>query len=224
MTDVLGQGVYSLTEASNLIGVSRSKLAAWFRCWPKGSGPILKSDYAEANLHNAISFLDLIDASVYCKLRHRVTSHCIRRVIHELGRIWETHHPFGRQEFYTNDDGSRIFIEIAKEEGESSDFIEVLEQQHAMPKILIPFLNKVEYDSTTMLVSMAQLTDDVVIDPKRRYGKPIVSESAMSTKILYDSFMSNNEDADGVADWYGVALQDVRAAIDFETGFPGIAA
>ncbi|MEM9790916.1 MAG: DUF433 domain-containing protein [Planctomycetota bacterium] len=224
-TRQLGNGVYSLPEAAKLIGVKRRKLAAWFEGWPGGREAIFSPEY-ESSLSGepTISFLDLVDASVAAMLREHVSTHTIRKLRGALVDLWKTHHPFGRQEFYTDDTGTRVFIEIAQEEDEESQFIEILKRQHAMPSVLKPSLKHLEYSHETGFAERLQLIDGVVIDPRRRYGKPIVVDSGVPTAVLFEAFKSSRENVDLVAAWYGVESEEVRAAVSFETGFSGIAA
>jgi uncharacterized protein (DUF433 family) len=58
--------------------------------------------------------------------------------------------------------------------------------------------------------------EGIVIDPARALGKPIVRASAMPTAVLAAAWGANGEDAERVADWYGVSPADVEAAVRFE--------
>jgi uncharacterized protein (DUF433 family) len=224
MQSPLGYGVYSFGDASRLLGIPGRKISAWFRGWHGGRGPVFDGDYASLTRGPLISFLDLIDVSVAASLRKNGASlHTIRRLKNELAKLWSTAHPFSRQELYADDTGHRIFLKAVSDAGETT-FLEILQRQHAMEEVLVPFLKRVEYDPATQLARRLPLMAGVVIDPRRRYGKPIVEASGMSTSVLYRSYQANACDIDAVADWYGVRNGDVEIAVRFETEFSGIAA
>ena len=60
------------------------------------------------------------------------------------------------------------------------------------------------------------VTNDVVIDPELCLGKPTVREIGMATAVLAAAFTANEEDAEIVADWYGISPSHVLAAVDFK--------
>lgn len=222
-TPILGHGIYGISEAAHLLGISHQKAGAWFRGWSCKTGPILESDYAYSNTIRAISFLDLVDASVVMVLRdkHNVSPAKIRRMRQKLTNMWKTSHPFSRKELtdiWIDDDGKTVFVT-----DDQGQMIDILKGQFAMPPILLPFLHKVEYNLDSGYAHMIRLTDRVMLDPTRRYGKPIVDGTGMPTAILYRDYLAN-KDADAVADWYSVDPDDVLEAVKFETTFSGIAA
>ena len=223
--DPLNHGIYSFSEAARLVGVSRSKLAAWFRGWPSGRPSVFEPDFQVAGQReNRISFLDLVDASVAAKLREHVSLTTVRRLDEALSRLWNTPHPLSCRGFYVDERGRRTFVEVAEAEGEEPDFIEVLKRQHAMAPILKPVLSRIGFNPLTDVAETVSLTGDVLLDPRRRYGKPITRESGFPTEILYEASRVDGQDTASVADWYGVEVAEVEAAVDFETRFAGIAA
>lgn len=218
--NVLGQGIYSHQEAARLIGVPSRRLRGWFFGRTKGAGKLLVSDYQGSQ----VSFLDLIDAAVVAALREKVSVQALRRVYRRLSEMWQTAHPFSRQEFYTDKSGRRVFVTIVRDQDQDSEFIEVIERQHAMPEVLMPILTKIHYDPDTMFAQKLPLTEGVSIDPRRRYGKPIVESCGLATEIINETFLSNGRDIDRVADWLGINPSEVVHAVQFEEAFSGIAA
>jgi len=54
----------------------------------------------------------------------------------------------------------------------------------------------------------------IVVDPKHAFGAPSVASAAVTTATLFASFRANKS-AEMVADWFGVTLDEVRAAVRF---------
>ena len=81
----------------------------------------------------------------------------------------------------------------------------------------MPFLKKIDYDRNTQQAVRWHIADRIVIDPKIRFGKPVVEGTGIATSILRDSFFANDEDAAFVARWFGIEAEQVMAAVDFES-------
>jgi uncharacterized protein (DUF433 family) len=56
----------------------------------------------------------------------------------------------------------------------------------------------------------------VVIDPRRSFGAPIVKTAGIPTKIL-NSAVNAEKSMEFVAKWYGVELNEVKDAVQFES-------
>lgn len=223
---ILGNGIYNYSEVAHILGLTAQRVSAWFTGWPSGTGPVLKRDYdgvlAEGNV---LSFLDLIDTLVMSKLRDQsVSLQTIRKVYAGFAKHFKTEHPFSRQELLTDDQGKHIFLSAANDMGDEV-LIDIIRRQHAFPQILKPYLNRIDYDPRTHFARVLHLNDSgVILDPRRRYGKPIIDSCGMPTAILADSYDANGEDVDAVAEWYNVDPSDVETAVEFERSYSGIAA
>lgn len=224
METIIGNGIYTMSEAARLLGTSSRRVSAWFTGWPRGADALLHSDYEKICDKQVISFLNLVDAAVAVTLRekHSVSQNMIRRLRRILSEKWDTEHPFSREEFYTDARGQQVFCGLASDDGEVH-LLDILKNQYAMSEILLPFLKRVEYNKETNLAQVFPLMGNVVLDPRRKYGKPTVRGTGMATSILYNCFTAT-ESEDIVAAWYGVTPEDVRDAVTFETEFSGIAA
>ncbi len=220
-TKILGNGIYGFAEAGRLTHVNPRTVRAWFRGRTKhgariGRGPVFKSQYDE---DSAISFLDLIEVLVAGNLRTAgVPLASIRRSFAAISKHLADSHPFSREEIVT--DGQHIFLHTA---GDDSDdqLVELFQRQHFFHKVMKPYLLRVQYDKNTKLAKSWQIMDGVVVDPARSFGKPLVESAGIAASILAASYFSNGENADAVADWYGVASEDVEVAARFSENYAG---
>ncbi len=219
-THILGNGVYSYAEASELTRVSYRRVHSWFKGRrDRLTAPLLTSAYSKGSV---LSFLDLIEVLVAGQLRaHKVSMNTLRRAYRSMAEYLQTDHPFSRQELLT--DGQNVFVQISERTGEK-ELIELVSNQHIIRDVLLPYLDRVDFDTESLLACRWNIADGVVIDPSRSYGKPIVESCAMPTSILAAAYEANNRDAGRVADWYGVTQADVERAVSFEKGETGIAA
>jgi hypothetical protein len=57
----------------------------------------------------------------------------------------------------------------------------------------------------------------VVLDPFRKFGKPIDCETGVSTSAIYEAVLAGSgQPAPLVARWLGIPLAAVDAAVEFE--------
>lgn len=224
VTTPLGNGVYTITEAAWLAGVSRRQALAWFKGWTPGKPGVLgTSDYADLERPDLVSFLDLVDVLVVGELRKLgIPMPAVRRAYRAISTKLNSQHPFGRQELLMDSKGT-LFIYAAEEAGDKS-LTELVSGQTAWPQILHKFLKKIHYDPQTRFARSIPLGKNVAIHSARRYGKPIVVSANMPTALLAMAYKANDKDADLVADWYNVEPSEVMDAVAFQERFSGIAA
>jgi uncharacterized protein (DUF433 family) len=221
----LGHGVYTFAEAGRLTGLSSQRVSSWFedrkvKGKMRGRGHVFQSDYDSTGV---ISFLDLIEVLVAGHMRDLgISLLAVRKAYASLRQYLSTEHPFSHQDLLT--DGRKLFIYLEKESQSRTELIEIVSQQHAIPQVLMPYLKRVEYDRASHLANQWNISDNIVVDPLRAWGKPIVRNSAMSTAVLAAAYCANGQDAERVADWYGVAPDDVKAAVCFEGQYFGACA
>lgn len=213
---ILGRGVYGLFEAATLTQLRPTRVREWFcgRSAKESRTRVFTSDYQSLSEEHAISFLDLIELFVAGQLReHGVSLQSLRKVRAQLKKDLRTKHPFCRREVLS--DGKRVFVLGLDLEGRR-EMIDVLNRQRVFAEILLPFLKKIDYDAVSKLARKWSIADGVVIDPQRCLGKPVIDEIGIKTAILNNAFKANGNNAELVADWYGVLPSHVMAAVNFE--------
>jgi uncharacterized protein (DUF433 family) len=213
--EVIGKGVYNISEASRLTRLRPQRVREWFRGRESASRiiePAFESDYPVCEGEYAISFLDLIELNIGGKLREaNVPLPHIRKVYDQLRREYGDH-PFCRRAIYVGD--QKIFTR-GLNAAESSSVIEAITNQCYFDNMILPFLQRIDYDQGTQQAIRWHIADGVVIDPKIRFGSPVVEGVGISTSILRDSYFANGEDAASVARWFGIEERHVMAAVDF---------
>jgi uncharacterized protein (DUF433 family) len=213
---ILGHGIYSLPEAARLTGLKPKRVREWFLGRPRDEArkPVFRSDYQSVGGDRAISFHDLIELFVAGQLRERgVSLQTLRKVHSQLENEWGTRHPFCRHEVLTKH--GQVFTRGLDDRGRE-EVVEVLTRQRAFPEILLPFLQRIDYDDATAMARRWCIANLVVIDPTICLGKPIVEGVGVATAILAAAYEANDQNAELVAEWYKVHPKHVIAAVDFE--------
>ena len=57
----------------------------------------------------------------------------------------------------------------------------------------------------------------VVLDPKRKFGQPIVDPSSIPTQLLAMTVQAEDKNYERVADWYFIPIKIVKSAYEYET-------
>jgi uncharacterized protein (DUF433 family) len=212
---ILGHGIYNLPEAGRLTGLKPQRVREWFGGREaKVRRPVFRSDYQSIGGDQAISFHDLIELFVAGQMRDwGVSLQLIRQVHVRLQNDLQTPHPFCRKEILTKN--GQVFTLGLDEQGQK-EMIEVLTQQRVFPDILLPFLNRIDYDRATAMARRWCIADLVVIDPAICLGKPIVDGIGIATAVLSASYEANDHNAELVADWFRVHTKHIIAAVEFE--------
>jgi uncharacterized protein (DUF433 family) len=214
--EVIGKGIYSLAEASRLTKLRIQRVREWFRGRESTTRifkPVFESDYPIYDEEYAISFLDLIELNIGGKLRNaNVPLPYVRKVYNQLRQDYGDH-PFCKRAIYVGD--KKIFTSGLNDD-ESNSMIESITKQSYFDKIILHFLRRIDYDQNTQQAIRWHIAKMVVIDPRIRFGNPVVEGTGIATAILRDSFFANDEDASFVANWFGVKEEHVMAAVEFE--------
>lgn len=208
---VLGNGVYGIPEVARYTKMPYNRVRAWFV--PRSDArkePIFHSDYER----HAVSFLNMIDVLVAGKLRELgVTTQAIRKVYSALEKELEIRHPFCFEELYT--DHRDIFIKAVDELGNEILF-DAMSSQQFFGVIMKDYLAKIRYHPETHMANRWAIADGVTITPSVCFGKPVVVETGTATRVLFDWYKGNNEDAALVAKLFGLETSDILNAVSFE--------
>lgn len=213
--NTLGGGFYTFSEAAQLTGLKAGRIREWFRGQQTHrTKPVFLGDYAPVDGDYAISFHDLLDVFVAGQLRdHGVSLQTVRRVYCKLQKDLNTCHPFCRKELLS--DGKIVFMRGLDGKGED-ELVEVLTRQRVFPQIILPFLQRIDYDRITELARRWHIADLVVVDPGISFGKPVVESAGITTRVLAAAYAANDRDESLVADWFNIPTSHVLAAVHFE--------
>jgi uncharacterized protein (DUF433 family) len=213
---ILGNGVYTFPEAAKLVGLRAARIREWFRGRESQDSrkPVFQSDYPSVDGQFAISFHDLVDVFVAGQLReYGVPLQTLRKIYAKMQDRFRVTHPFCRQELLT--DGKAVFA-LGLDTAGQEEIIDVLTRQKVFPRIILPFLKRIDYEGATKLAARWRIADMVVVDPQVCFGKPIVEAAGITTAILSAAYHANGRNAELVADWFNVHPSHVLAAARFE--------
>jgi uncharacterized protein (DUF433 family) len=231
--DVLGRGVYSGTEALQLINfrrqnetsresISRQTLVRWLRGYEHQdrSGALLRSeplwhpDYADDDVVE-VSFRDLIELRFVRAFRDaglglQTIRACFKRAVEEV----KDARPFSTQRFRT--DGKTIFLEITHDVQEG-ELIDLRRRQSVFHRLVAPSLRDLEFDAEVVArwFPLGITRKSIVVDPARAFGRPIISDGSVPVEIISEAVKLEGS-PEKVAKLYDVPLPAVREAVAFQ--------
>jgi len=219
MTTMVGEGIYSVGESSRLTGVSPSRIHRWF------SGYQFETKLGVRRMPPVVSFTDrMFDGQLQLSFSDLLEIRLIDRFLdldvgwHELRQVakiakdrFGCEHPFADYKFRTS--GRRLFADVNDHRGEKR-LVEFSSQQHVFERVIENQLIGVEYvDDSAVRWWPLGLRKNVVIDPRRAFGKPIGSTSGVPAAILAAHAARFGQAV--TSDWYEVDRAEVRDAAIF---------
>ena len=222
MNTLLGTGIYSVSETARLTHVSTWRIRRWLRGYEfkvssgrHSSPPVWEGQLAPIDHSVALGFLDLIEVRCVDALIQAGVSWPTLRTVHEHARKMVGHsHPFCTNRFAT--DGQTVFLRM-HDERKAEIVWEMKDIQRVFEQIIEPFLKNVEFsegDVPSRWWPMGR-GHQVVLDPRRSFGRPIVVEHGVPTAALAAA-VKTEQDSRIVAEWFAVSLREVQDAVDFE--------
>lgn len=218
--EVVGKGVYGVSYAARLIHVKTVTLKRWLEgySYTYDGREFTSQPRWEAQLGpGLLGFLDLIEARMIGEFRRRgVKWGTIAAASQEAKRRLEVSHPFATKRLKTN--GQRIFLEVGEGENDRA-LVELVSTNHIFESFVRPFLINLDYDAEEIASRWWPIGKgkEVIIDPARSFGKPIVDSGAVPTAVLA-SALETEGSAERVARWYEVSVDAVKYAAEFERG------
>jgi uncharacterized protein (DUF433 family) len=211
---ILGFGVYTPREAARLVGSNAQQILRWTR----GSGPneplwnaryqFLDDDITE------ISFIDLIEARVVSAMRRAgISLQSIRFAMQYAQCAFNLERPLASQSFKT--DGREILMEAVEQDGEFVSLSKNRPGQKVFAEIVSQSLNDLEYDDHYAARWRPKGFPDVVIDPKRFFGEPILDEYGLSTSMVARE-LKEFEDFAYLARIYEIPIAKLKLGVAFE--------
>ncbi len=198
----LDRGIYDLGEVSRLINISEHRIETWTTTKSKRKAVLT------GELDGFFSFWDLLSFRVIGELQSRGVSLVdIERGSAHLSKMLLTHRPFAHKKLATV--GSNFFAEITEWEdvGKSG--------QQAFQLIVKPLLVPLTFNDEGM-AQIWQPQEGVWLNPKIQAGAPCVEGTRVPTQTLAD-LISTGVDQSSVADDFRLSLDQLQAAIEFET-------
>lgn len=185
--------------------------------WTRGSGPhdpLWTAYYRNLDNSTELSFADLIELRVVKAFRRAsVSLQAVRFAINFAQELYGVQRPLVSLEFRT--DGSEILMKALEQDGDYVSLSKKRPGQKVFAKIVEQSLQDLEYDDGTAARWRPALHKQVVLDPQRQFGQPVIDHYGISTELLFRE-AREFESETYLARIYDIPRSAVKAALRYE--------
>lgn len=225
----IGTGIYTPAEAAVLLHERPATVRRWAYGYRRNRAtgriahpPLIHTELPEVEGQDALTFVELIEL-LYIRAFERagVSWHLIKEAAAVAARMFSTRHPFALRQVYVDPAG--VYGDVREEDGSESLVELVGHGQHAMPAMVKPYLEQIDFGADDVARRWWPTGRDggVVVDPLVAFGLPVVAEAGMRVHALtsaYDAELPafGREGAAGRVAWtYGIEPKHVHTALRF---------
>jgi uncharacterized protein (DUF433 family) len=223
---LIGTGLYPLTQAARLVGVGPQSVRRWlkgyswkYRDGRSSSGPLWRLQYADdedLGREQALGFDDLLELRMVAKfIEHGVPLIAIRATIEAAGELGD--YPLQKQRFVT--DGRKIFLDAVERATGERKLLDVRGRQFVFEDVIRPSLYEdIEYSEAGKARRWFPVHKRrvIVLDPAVQFGEPIIASAGVPTDTIAAAFAAEGKDRARVAKLYRITPAAVSAAVAFE--------
>jgi len=215
----LGEGIYLVKDVSKILRLEYSKVYRWIiEYW--GNSLDNDIDYTFGDIDNrAINFYSLIEFYTFFKLREKgISSTDIKRLHAELKQLLNTPYPFAiAQDYFVEERRTRKTKKKFVYYRYLDSLMKVGKKKQFSFRFIDEFLEKIEFDDNNLAIRFFPLTNskNVVVDPKRQFGQPIIAGTNIKTQTIYNLYRGG-ESKEDISILYNLPIEKVEDAINFQ--------
>jgi uncharacterized protein (DUF433 family) len=215
--NLLGRGIYSIPEAAHLIGMPSDRVRRWVSGYhsstQKPHQPIVASELPEVEGKVAISFRDLLELHfIKAFLSHGMTLQKIRKAAKIASEVLGVEsHPFSEHKFMT--DRKNIMQTVGER------MLNLNESQYEIEGVIKQslFHGFVYTGKVAGAWKPSEKEKSVILDPKFALGKPIIENTGIRTRAIFNAWQAEGNDSKIVAQQFALTVKQVKDAVSFET-------
>jgi len=218
-SELIGIGVYTPAEASQLLGVPSRRIVRWLhghradeRRHPRLWRPQI--DLGDGRVY--LGFRDLMEVRVANAFIERgLSAQKVRRAIEIASAMLMEERPLSTARFRT--DGRTVFLQVLREDG-SDQMIDLFRNQHVFREMIEPSLRNIDFDDGGIPLRWWPHGKQtrIVVDPRRAFGQPIDADSGVPATVLSAAVEAEGSPEHAARVW-GVPVGAVRRAREFQS-------
>ncbi len=211
----LGIGIYTSSDISKILNIPYYKVSRWIKkYWDGELGAEYNHRYSwRTSGSDAVGFHTLIEFYVMMQFSNAgVSTKHILNAHKELTNRYSTPFPFAQKTVLKgiNTDGRKIFLTI------NGDTITVDGTKQLNLSFIKTLFRKLDFNSDELAIRYWPLgrANTVVVDPKRKFGHPVVSNKNIYPETLFSLYKAG-ETKEYIAFLYELTKKQVNDAIKY---------
>jgi uncharacterized protein (DUF433 family) len=224
LTDLIGGGLYSVSDAARLIGSSNQEIRRWLYGYETRHGdgsryrvpPLWKRQLEDLDV-DAVGFFDLLELRLVKAFRkHNVSLQAIRAASSYARESFQVEFPFTCRRFLT--DGRSVFAYVHEATGDES-LVDMVKRQNVFASVVESYLySGIDFSPSGEALRWYPMGRNrhVVLDPEINFGSPVLSASGITTAAISASYEAESRDAKRVAALFDISRRDVEYAVRYE--------
>ncbi len=209
-----GTGIYTTDEVAQILHLPHAKVKRWLSDYWEVKFSDDTNHYSEGHKTEQVTnFYTLIEFFTFYQLRiKKISVPKIVKAHKILATHYQTRYPFATYGILT--DGEKVLFE--DEVGEIINADDSL--QIYIREVIEPFCERIEFNSQHLATRFFPngKNSQVVIDPKRKFGQPIIKGTNILTNTIYALYLGK-ESVKKIANIFELTDDQVQDAIDFHT-------
>jgi len=217
--DLLRTGIYSVSEAAELIGVPAQKIRAWIDGWPgTEKAPVVSNQLGWVDKQLALSFANLMELRFIAFFAGAgVKINEIRRIMDEVRIALHRPHPFATNVVFKTD-GRKVVAESARRNG-IKDLYDLRSKNFEIGIVVYKSLKDgVVYDPKGEALAWyprQRLAPNVIIHPSLAFGRPVLKGRGIPTEAIAETAKVEGS-VEAAAAIFEITTSRAKEAVDFE--------
>lgn len=214
----VARAAFTLRETAGYLGLPGSTLHSWAR--PAGGAKPLITCFPAHGREATVPFIGFAEAYVLSAFRRAgVPMQRIRPAVDVLASGIGIDHALASERLYT--DGAEVLYDYASAEGdeELGGLTVVRTGQRQFQEVVREYLKRITYGKdgwASRVLLPVYGRADVVVDPRRAFGMPMVVHGGARVEDLVDRFVAGDTIAE-IADDFGVPEAEVEDVVRVAT-------
>ena len=219
MIDLLDRGVYGMAQVDRLLGLKSGTANRWidgYKRSGKSYPPVVRVDPTGDEI---VTWGEFVETRLLAEYRDAgVPIVRMRPAVDRLRESFNPKYPLAYARPYLDTDGRELVLKVQEKVGLETELqiVVVRNSQIVLTEQAAKFARAVEFrqgDGVVERLRPVDGIDEVVIDPLRQFGEPVVR--SVPTEVIAEQ-MRAGEPVDVIADLYELPRPWVEAALRYE--------
>jgi uncharacterized protein (DUF433 family) len=227
--DLLEHAVYGLGQVDRLLGLKGGTAKRWIEGYTRGGKTYPPVVREQPTAQEIVTWGEFVETRLLAEFRDAgVPTVRLRPAVERLRQRLQTRYPLAHARPFLDVEGRELVWKVQESVGLEHELqiVVVRNDQIVLTDPAQRFADSASFRPTDGVVELLRpvtAIGEVVIDPLRQFGEPVVGTSSVRTEIITEQVRAG-ESIDAIADLYDLDRASVEAAIRYELVRSGVAA